>query len=103
MPLTPPACSPFRLRLLLIAGSLLLPATAGRAADPFVDTVKPFLATYCVKCHDAETKSGELTLAKFDSATKLLDDFRQWEHVVTFLKKEEMPPKKAKLQPTAGE
>jgi hypothetical protein len=75
--------------------------TAARAADPFQDKVRPFLNEYCVRCHKADKKSGELDLAKFDTAAKLLDDFRQWEHVVTFLKKAEMPPPEAKQPPAA--
>src|SRR5262245_9373139 len=67
-----------------------------RLADPYRDKVLPFLKEYCVQCHKADKKSGELDLTRFDTSAKLLDDFRQWEHVVTFLKKEEMPPAKAK-------
>ena len=81
--------------LMLLGGSEL------RAADPYQDTVLPFLNTYCVRCHNAKTKSGELNLTRFTSAATLLDEFRQWELVVAFLKKEEMPPPKAE-QPTAA-
>ncbi len=71
-----------------------------RAADPFQEKVLPFLNTYCIECHNAKKASGELNLTKFTSADKILEDFRQWEHVVTFMKKEEMPPMKAKQPPT---
>jgi hypothetical protein len=71
-----------------------------RAADPFQEKVLPFLNTYCVRCHNEKKNNGELNLAKFTTADKILEDFRQWEHVVTFVKKEEMPPAKEK-QPTA--
>lgn len=87
-----------RLSLLVV---LLLLAPVARADDPFADKLKPFLNEYCVKCHTADKKGGDLDLTKYDTAAKLLDDFRQWEHVVTFLKKEEMPPPKAK-QPSAA-
>ncbi|MCE9562663.1 MAG: DUF1592 domain-containing protein [Planctomycetes bacterium] len=69
------------------------------AADPFQEKVLPFLNTYCIECHNAKKASGELNLAKFTSADKILEDFRQWEHVATFMKKEEMPPAKAKQPP----
>ena len=59
----------------------------------------PFFAAYCVQCHNKEKASGELDLTRFASAAKFVEDFRQWEHVVTFLKKEEMPPAKAKQPP----
>src|SRR5262245_12530862 len=74
-------------------------APAARAADPFQDEVRLFLTEYCTKCHNANKKSGELDLTFFDTSAKLLDDFRQWEHVVAFLKKGEMPPEKAKQPP----
>ena len=79
-----------------------LTVSAVRAVDPFEDQVLPFLKTYCVQCHNKKTANGELDLTRYNSASKIIEDFRQWEHVVTFLKKEEMPPKKAK-QPTAAE
>ena len=70
------------------------------AAEPFQDKVMPFLKTYCVECHNGKKKSGDLDLTRFSSVDKILGDFRQWEHVLTFLKKEEMPPAKSK-QPSA--
>src|SRR5438477_266968 len=89
--------APTRLKILIVFQFL---AGAGFAADPYQDKVLPFLSTYCHRCHNANTKSGELDLTRFDNAAKLVEDFRQWEHVVTFLKKGEMPPAKAK-QPSA--
>jgi hypothetical protein len=79
----------------------LLGAPGLRAADVYQDKVLPFLNTYCVRCHNAKRASGELNLTRFTSSAKLLDDFRQWEHVVAFLKKGEMPPAKAKQPPAA--
>jgi len=73
-----------------------------RAADTFEDKVVPFLKTYCVECHNQKRKSAELDLTRYDSTSKLIQDFKQWEHVVTFTRKEEMPPSKAK-QPTDAE
>lgn len=70
------------------------------AADPFQTRVVPFLNAYCVRCHNAKTKSGELDLTRFRTVAQVGEDFRQWDHVLTFLKKEEMPPAKAK-QPAA--
>ncbi len=86
--------------LYLLAGIFLLDTPRLHAADPFEAKVVPFLNAYCVQCHDAKLKRGELDLTRFTTSAKLLDDFRPWEHVVTFLKKQEMPPAKAK-QPSA--
>lgn len=70
------------------------------AADPFQERIRPFLTEYCLGCHNKDVKKGDLDLARFDAVGKLANDFRQWEHVVTFLRKQEMPPAKSK-QPTA--
>jgi len=86
--------------LLLLAAVFHLSTYQASAANPFEEKVLPFLNTYCVDCHNAKKKSGELDLTRFTTSAKLLEDFRQWEHVVTFMRKEEMPPAKAK-QPTA--
>ena len=81
-------------------GAILLVGCADlRAAEPFQEKVVPFLNTYCVRCHNDNEKKGELDLKRFNSAEKLFEDFRQWEHVLTFLRKEEMPPAKAKQPP----
>ena len=82
--------------ILLGAGS-----SAARGEDPFGDRVLPFLKTYCVECHDPTLKEGELDLTRYTSASLIAQDFRQWEHVVTFLKEEKMPPKKSKQPPAA--
>ncbi|WP_161967607.1 DUF1592 domain-containing protein [Fimbriiglobus ruber] len=85
----------------LLAVMVLLGPPPVRAADPYQDKVLPFLGTYCVQCHTKQKASGDLDLTRFTSVEKVADDFRQWEHVVTFLKKEEMPPAKAK-QPSVA-
>ncbi|HEY1189705.1 MAG TPA: DUF1592 domain-containing protein [Gemmata sp.] len=90
---------PTRLLLTFAFAALVLHAPESHAADPFQDKVKPFLSAYCVKCHKADKQGGELDLTRYDTAAKILGDFRQWEHVVTFLKKEEMPPAGAKQPP----
>jgi len=83
-----------------MAAIVVYGASDARAADPYQDKVLPFLNTYCVSCHSKQKTSGDLDLTRFTSAAKIIEDFRQWEHVVTFLKKEEMPPAKSK-QPSA--
>lgn len=81
---------------------VLLGGPALWATDPFQEDVLPFLNTYCIKCHSAKTASGELDLTRFTSTAKVVEDFRQWDLVIAFLKKEEMPPAKAK-QPLGAE
>lgn len=82
----------------------LLPLVVLRAQDPdtFQKQIQPFLQSYCFNCHNEKKASAELNLTKYKSAEQLADDFRQWEHVDTFVRSEEMPPDDAK-KPTAAE
>jgi hypothetical protein len=92
---------PFWLTPLLLTILPVLDASA-RAAEPFADKIRPFLTSYCLDCHGEKKAEAELNLARYTSTTMLADDFRQWEHVVTFLKSGEMPPETAK-QPSDAE
>jgi hypothetical protein len=75
---------------------LFVAADARGADDAFQQQVMPFLKAYCVECHNSKKKEGELDLTRYTSAAALGESFRQWEHVVTFVKKREMPPETAK-------
>ena len=92
------------LRLLSIGllTTLLFGATPTEAVEPFHDTVLPFVKTYCVECHNAKKTEGELDLTRYSTAEAVAADYRKWEHVVTFVTKEEMPPPDAK-QPAPRE
>ena len=80
----------------------LLLGSSGLAADPFRELIVPFVKANCAECHNARLAEAELNLVRYESAEMAADDFRQWEHVITFVEREEMPPKTAKQQPTAG-
>lgn len=88
----------------LLGAFVLLAAVCPRAfaEDLHGDKVVPFLKTYCYKCHNEKTAEGLLNLTQYTSSGLIARDFRQWEHVITFLKEEKMPPRKA-VQPTAAE
>ena len=83
--------------------ALGVPMPRSQAAEPFEQKVLPFLQKYCTGCHNPRKSKGDLDLTRFTSAAKVAEGFRQWEHVQTFLKKEEMPPAKHPNQPTAAE
>jgi hypothetical protein len=93
-----------KLTAILCATSLLLCAGPIVAAEPddFQRHVAPLLKTYCLECHNAKRSEGALDLARFTSGSSIGEHFRQWEHVLTFVRKGEMPPEKAK-QPTIEE
>lgn len=73
-----------------------------QAAEPFQDIVLPFMKTYCVECHNSKTNEGQLDLTKYATTQAVAADYRKWEHVVTFVTREEMPPPDAK-QPNPAE
>lgn len=91
-----------------VATAVLLVVAAGemdaaRGADAFRERIVPFVTKFCAECHNEKLAEAQLNLAKYGSAEAAADDFRQWEHVVTFVQREEMPPAAATKQPTADE
>ena len=70
--------------------------SSARAQDAFRDQVVPFVNEYCVQCHNSKKSEGELNLTKYKSVESLGEFYRQWEHVIGFVGKGEMPPAKAK-------
>ncbi len=78
----------------LLCSFVLLGVACPRACgdDLFRDKVAPFMKTYCFKCHNQKTAEGLLNLTRYTSSALIAQDFRQWEHVITFLKEEKMPP-----------
>src|SRR5262245_30466560 len=65
----------------------------------FVETVHPFLETYCFACHGKEKQKGKLDLSSYSTTQAVAADFRRWDLVLAKLKAEEMPPEEAKQHP----
>ncbi len=63
--------------------------------------VLPILKEHCLQCHSAEQSQGELNLERFVSIDQVKGDVGTWQHVLTQLQIDEMPPKDAK--PLASE
>jgi mono/diheme cytochrome c family protein len=86
-------------------------ASAAGAADSdeaalqhqFTDSVHPFVETYCVSCHGKEKTKGDLDLTKYATMDAVTRDHPRWATVLDKLTAVEMPPEKAKAQPTAAE
>jgi hypothetical protein len=93
----------YRLTALLLGITL-----SGSAAEPiapsanFTDTVKPFLATYCVTCHGPAKQKGDRRFDVLDG--QIADDnaLIDLQDILDQLNLGEMPPKEAK-QPTSTE
>lgn len=62
----------------------------------FQKAILPILKEHCLQCHSAEQSQGELDLERFASAGQVMDDVGTWQHVLTQLQIDEMPPKDAK-------
>ena len=66
----------------------------------FNATVRPFVETYCVKCHGKEEPEADLDLSAYSTMTRVVSDYANWELVLEKLESGEMPTKKAKKHPT---
>jgi mono/diheme cytochrome c family protein len=78
---------------LALIGLVAGPApTNSPASSAFETTVKPFLATRCVMCHNAELKSGGVNFAAFGTAEDVTRDEHTWDAALLKLKTGQMPP-----------
>jgi mono/diheme cytochrome c family protein len=68
----------------------------------FAQTVRPFLATYCVTCHGKQQPTAQLDLGAFTTMAALMQDGHRWSQVLERVEAGEMPPKAAR-QPTPVE
>ena len=66
------------------------------------ESIKPFLASHCIDCHDSETHKGGLDLEKLAFQPTQRANALTWEHVFDRVNKGEMPPRN-KPQPAAEE
>src|SRR3954469_10374158 len=100
--------SPFAAtRLLVFSFTILAPAFAADPTDAELDrkfnqTVKPFLATYCMACHGTATPAAQFDLKPYGSMQAVVADFGHWQIVNDKLTSNSMPPKGLK-QPTDAE
>ncbi len=69
----------------------------------YESVVMPFLSTYCISCHDEDKSKGDVTLHDISGDLAAGKDIDLWNTVLKQLELSEMPPAKAKNQPTAGE
>ena len=93
--------------LVLFAACSLTPAFA--AGPPpsdlgkqFTQTVRPFLATYCIGCHGATNPAAQFDLKQYNDISGVVRDHHRWALVAEKLASGEMPPK-ATRQPSPAE
>jgi hypothetical protein len=93
----------------LLVFSLLLSATIPAIAADSDDlqnrldnTVKPFVAKYCVTCHSGPQPTGQFDLKSYTSMDQVKEDFPRWSMLADRLTNHEMPPKQAAQPPPAA-
>src|SRR5260370_1824768 len=90
---------------LLVIGSIALPwAGAADVASSdlehkFAQTVRPFLASYCVGCHGGATPAAQFDLQPYTTVAAVVRDYPRWNLVLEKLTAKEMPPKQAPQPP----
>ncbi len=62
-----------------------------------------FLQTYCTNCHNAEKAKADFRLDNIDHDITNGEDVERWEKVLEMVSIADMPPEKAKAQPTKTE
>ncbi|MEO2021550.1 MAG: DUF1587 domain-containing protein, partial [Pirellulaceae bacterium] len=92
----------FKLSSLVFFSALLLFAGVAMG-DSYETHVRPFLTRYCVSCHGPDVQKAKLRLDTLDPDMIRGSDTDMWQEVLDLLNVSEMPPKKAKLQPTSAE
>jgi len=59
----------------------------------FEQTVKPFVAKYCIACHSGQTPAAQFDLKAYATTDLVTRDFPRWALVMQRLTAKEMPPK----------
>jgi len=82
------------LRAILIA---IIAIPAVEAATPaleqqFTQTVRPFIARYCIACHSGETPAAQFDLKAYSTVDVVVRDLPHWALVIDKLTAKQMPP-----------
>jgi hypothetical protein len=91
--------------LLVALGSAATPSL--RPADTtntdlerqFAQTVRPFLASYCIVCHGGARPAAQFDLRRYDTMKSVIQDYPRWALLLEKLTAKEMPPKVAPQPP----
>ena len=71
-----------------------------RLQQTFVETVQPFVETYCLECHDREVAEADLDLSAFTTVDEVTRGHERWNLILERLEAGEMPPEEASSHPT---
>ena len=88
---------------LILTLALATPGAAWAASSAALDPkIHAYFEQYCLKCHDADSEKGDFRIDNL-SAKIGFEDTPEWLEIMERINSGEMPPKKEKLQPTAGQ
>jgi hypothetical protein len=84
--------------ILLVLALVLAALPVARAATPpldhqFEQTVRPFVAKYCVGCHSGANPAAQFDLKQYSTMETVTRDYPRWALVMQRLTAKEMPPK----------
>ena len=69
----------------------------------FDEKLKPFLAKFCISCHNETDVAGGVALDAYSNEAHARKDRKAWEMVAERIAAGDMPPKKHKAQPTKAD
>lgn len=82
--------------LLLAIAAVDAPAQEkAKPRDEYEERILPLLAKYCIKCHDAQKKKGELDLTSYRSSEQVVAGLEVWQKAIERVNAFEMPPEKS--------
>src|SRR4051812_8035217 len=90
----PPTMLAWRRNLLTVIAMcawVAIPIGAAYAADG-ENVPHSLLKTYCLRCHNADKRKGEVDLSTFAARPDSLEGRKVWRKVLEQLRSEEMPP-----------
>jgi hypothetical protein len=80
--------------LFVVLTMAAIPGGAAPALDrQFQQTVRPFVAKYCIQCHSGQTPAAQLDLKAYTTIETVTRDYPRWALVLEKLTAKEMPPK----------
>ena len=92
--------------VVLLPGWLLTGVHAGNAVEQplgqqlFGDRVKPFLETYCHRCHHPTAEESDVILTNITSSMADVEKADLWAAILRQLETSTMPPAEAQPQPS---
>ena len=81
------------------AGAVDKPSLPVSDESSLAETVQPFLASYCLKCHGDSKQKGERRFDQLASEIRSDNDLVDYQDILDQLNLGEMPPKEAKQPP----